>query len=517
MDWEKVVLQATAVVGGIAALVAILNGVYEFREHRQKRREQRRAEAPAIPDPPSESLQVTAAKTTPSDQPHPAPLRRPTNLPSQPAALVGREEECAELEGLLLRPDVRLVTLTGPAGVGKTRLALEVASSLLEHYPDGVFFVPFAPVATPDRVVPTIARVLDVREQGNQPLMGLLKDHLQAKRLLLVLDNFEQLTAAAHLVAELIAAAPQLSMIVTSREVLHLYGEHVFVVKPLALPAEVALSSGDLVSVVSHNEAVRLFVTRAQAADSSFALTSENVLSVADIVRRLDGLPLAIELAAARVRLLPPRVMLERLAQATGGSSLQLLTGGPRDLPARQQTLRNTIAWSYDLLDEAEQWLFQRLAVFSGGWTLDAAEAVAGASGASGNVFDGLDSLISKSLIWQTPHQGRFMMLQTIRDYALEQLVESGQADGVREAHARWVLALVEQAEPELYGPDQAAWLERLDAEQENLRAALDWLLAGRNADLALRLAGCLSWYWNLRGRVSEGRTWLEAALAAAP
>ncbi|MGE5603708.1 MAG: ATP-binding protein, partial [Nitrososphaerales archaeon] len=414
VDWGTVVLQVTAIVGGLAALIAILNGLYELRERRQKHREQQLAkvgkETSHSDSPSSTPRGEAAANGEPSSEPaSAASVRRPGNLPAQPTGLIGREKELVEIQALLLGPDVRLLTLTGPAGVGKTRLALQVASNLLDRYPDGVFFVPLAPVADSDLVIPTISHVLDVREQGSKPLLELLQDYLHEKHLLLLLDNFEQVTGAAQVVAELLAAAPDLSIIVTSREVLHLSGEHAYVVPPLALPDfEVLPPRAELVSALSGYEAVRLFVARAQAADSHFALTEENAAAVAEIVNRLDGLPLAIELAAARVRLLPPRAMLQRLMQATQSSPLQLLTGGPRDLPARQQTLRNTIAWSYDLLDDAEQALFQRLGVFAGGWTLEAAEAV-GASASSntgrdagGNVLEALESLIAKSLVWQT-------------------------------------------------------------------------------------------------------------------
>jgi predicted ATPase len=508
MDWVNIIVLATAIVGGIAAIVAIVQAVDQWRE---KRRQRDSAAAGVLQPQPQDAA-----------PPPTLPARRLTNLPVQPTGLIGRETEIAEVAAMLLRPDVRLVTLTGPAGIGKTRLALQLAAGSLEQYADGVFFVGLASVTDPDLVAPTIAQVLDVREQGAGPLVVTLRDQLHDKQMLLVLDNFEQVVAAAPVIAELLAAAAKLKILVTSREVLRIYGEHAFAVPPLELPdLERLPAGGDLVPTLTQYEALCLFIERAQAAKADFTLTNANGPAVAEICYRLDGLPLAIELAAARIRLLSPQAMLQRLTVATGGSSLHLLTGGARDLPARQQTMRSTIAWSYDLLDKAEQDLFQCLGVFASGWTLEAAEAVCKAPGDL-DLMDRLESLIGKSLIrqWQADGEVRFVMLQTIREYALERLEEAGGAAAARRAHADFYLGYVEQAEPQLYGSAQMEWLKRLETEQDNLRAALDWAIAngaianGRG-EIALRLAGSLAWFWNLRGRVSEGRGWLEAALAA--
>jgi predicted ATPase/class 3 adenylate cyclase len=445
------------------------------------------------------------------------PLRtldvRPNNLPSRLTSFVGRERETSEAKRLL--GAARLLTLTGPGGCGKTSLALRVASEVLasEHgdaFEDGVFFVALAPINDPGLVVSTIAQTLGVREVGGRPLLDSLKDTLRDKRLLLVLDNFEQVLPAAPLVTDLLAECPTLRILVTSRAVLRVSGERDYPVPPLALPeAGGALTAEGL----SRYPAVTLFVERALDARPNFMLTDESAAAAVEICARLDGLPLAIELAAARVRLLPPRALLARLARR-----LPLLVGGPRDLPARQQTLRDTIAWSYDLLDPDEQALFRRLGAFVGGFTLEAAEATCASATTDVVFLDGVASLVEKSLLLQDePHgEPRFRMLETIREYALEVLDASGEASDVRRRHATHFLALAEVAEPELQKARQATWFDRLEREHDNLRAAMHWSLESGEEELGLRLAAALGRFWEVRGFLSEGQHWLDRALALA-
>ena len=441
----------------------------------------------------------------------------PNNLPVQPTPLVGREREVAQVCELLHRDEVRLVTLTGPGGIGKTRMGLQVAVELSELFADGMFFVDLAPIREPALVVPTIAQTLGIREVADQSLLEHLKEGLQQQQALLLLDNFEQVLSAAVQVADLLIACPRLKVLVTSREVLHVRAEQEFTVPPLALPDTKQLP--DLAALAQY-EAVALFLQRARATKPDFQLTTANARAVAEICNCLDGLPLAIELAAARLKLLPPQALLARLAQR-----LHVLTGGAQDAPARQQTLRNTIAWSYYLLDAEEQRLFRRLAVFVGGCTLAAVEAVCEALGKErGKVFDGVASLIDKSLVQQRAHkeeEPRLVMLETIREYGLECLATSGEMEDTRRAHAVYYLRLSEEAEPKLVGPQQAVWLERLEREHENLRAALQWLLnqaadeeARPSREMALRLSGALLEFWLAHGHWKEGRAFLERALA---
>ncbi len=442
------------------------------------------------------------------------PTGAPNNLPIQPTPFLGREQEVAIIGNLLRREDVRLVTLTGPGGMGKTRLGLQVAAELSDLFADGVFFVNLAPLNDPALVVPTIAGTLGIREESGQSLLERLKEELRQKHLLLLLDNFEQVVSVAEQVAALLVACPQLKVLVTSREVLHVRAEHEFAVSPLAVPDPTHLPD---LAVLSHYAAVALFMQRAQAIKPDFQLSPTNARAVAEICVRLDGLPLAIELAAARMKLLSPQALLARL-----GQRLAILTSAARDVPTRQQTLRNTIAWSYHLLAAEEQRLFQRLSVFVGGYTLEAVEACSSWIRDGGySVLDGVASLLDKSLLQQREQlagEPQVAMLETLREYGLEALEASGEMEVTRQAHAAYYLRLAEEAEPELGGAQQAVWLERLEREHDNLRAALEWSLergeGGHSVEMALRLAGALQQFWEVRGHWSEGWTFLERALA---
>jgi len=475
-------------------------GLRDLGEHRLKDLQQpERIFQLVIPDLRSEFPAIRTLET------------RPNNLPAQATPLIGREREIEAARALLLREGVRLVTLTGPPGIGKTRLGLQLAAELLDHFPDGVFFVGLAPISDPSLVASVIAQTLDTREAGGRPAFQLLKDALRDKRRLLVLDNFEQILPAAPLVAELLGACPGLKVLVMSRAVLRLSGEHDFAVPPLLLPAQRPLPPLDQ---LTQYEAVRLFIERARAAKADFAVTNENAPAVAEICHRLDGLPLAIELAAVHIRLLSPPAMLARL-----GRRLPLLTGGARDRPGRQQTLRDTIAWSHDLLDRSEQRLFRRLAVFVGGCTLEAAEAVCTVEGDLGiDVLDGLGSLVDKSLLRQgeQEREPRFGLLETTREFALEQLQASGELVDLRRRHAAYFLGLAEEAELKLRTAEQDRWMARLESEHDNLRAVLAWShTEAGEAQTGLRLAGALGWFWYVHGHHTEGRRWLDTVLAA--
>jgi predicted ATPase/class 3 adenylate cyclase/DNA-binding CsgD family transcriptional regulator len=441
----------------------------------------------------------------------------PNNLPVQPTSLIGREKEVAALLNLLQREEVRLLTLTGPGGTGKTRLGLQVAAELSDRFADGVFFVNLAPLSDPELVIPATAQVLDVKEIGGQPLLELLKASLREKHLLLLLDNFEQVVRVALQMAELLAACPKLKIMVTSRMALHVRAEQEFAVPPLALPDLKRLP--DLV-VLSQYEAVALFIQRARAAKSDFQVTNGTAPAVAEICVRLDGLPLAIELAAARSKVLPPQALLARL-----GQRLAILTSGAKDVPERQKTLRNTIEWSYLLLDAYEQRLFRRISVFVGGCTLEAIEAVCielDTDSTSGQVLDRVSSLIDKSLLQQTEQEGeetRLVMLETIREFGLECLTSSGEWEETQQAHADYYLWFSEEeVEPQLWGPQQVRWLQRLEQEHDNLRAALRWFLeqgaSKQRIEKALRLGAALRSFWLTRGYYNEGRAFLEQALA---
>lgn len=436
------------------------------------------------------------------------------NLPVQLTSLIGREQEGATVQRLLRREDVRLLTLTGPGGMGKTRLGLQVAAELTDRFADGVYFVNLAPISDPSLVIPTIAQTVALKETANQPLFDLLKAYLRDRHLLLLLDNFEQVASAAVQVTDLVAACSKLKVIVTSREVLHVRGEHEFAVPPLAVPNPTHVHD---LARLSQYEAVTLFISRAQAIKPDFQVTHANAPAVAEICIRLDGLPLAIELAAARIKLLTPQALLARLDQR-----LAVLTSGARDAPTRQQTLRNTIEWSYNLLDPDEQRLFRMISYFYGGCILEAAEAICTEPGDSKEqVLNGVASLIDKSLLQQTEvgAWSRLLMLETVREYALERLATSNEEmEKTWQAHALYYLELAEQAALELRGPQQAVWLERLEIEHDNLRAVMRWVLERwekwHHSEMALRLGGALERFWQMRSHFIEGLKFLERALA---
>jgi predicted ATPase/class 3 adenylate cyclase/Tfp pilus assembly protein PilF len=430
------------------------------------------------------------------------------NLPVQSTSFVGREKELGELKKLV--ETARLVTLTGAGGSGKTRLALQVAAEMSGHFQNGVFFVALAPIIDQKLVASTIAHSLGITESAGRSILEGLKDYLKGKSLLLLLDNFEQVIGAASLVAELLTECAELKILVTSREELHISGERGYPVSPLSVPDLTQLPS---VESLSQYAAVELFVQRAQAVKPDFYLTNESAPAVAEICSRLDGLPLAIELAAARIKVLPPPAMLVRLE-----NRLTILTGGARDLPARQQTLRNAIAWSYDLLDENEQKLFQRLSVFVAGCTVAAVEAVSGDAPDRASILDQLESLMGKSLLREVERMGgepRFVMLETLREFGLEQLDASGEQDTIRGRHANFFLALAEGAEASSERAEQVQWMERMEQEHDNLRAALEWSKTAEGAkDICVRFAGALGYFWEMHGHFSEGRERLFAILS---
>jgi predicted ATPase/transcriptional regulator with XRE-family HTH domain/Tfp pilus assembly protein PilF len=436
----------------------------------------------------------------------------PRSLPSPPTTLIGREREGSDMVALLGRDDVRLLTLTGPSGVGKTSLALRVANDVAASYRDGVVFVSLSAVIDPGHVAATIAQVVGLRETMGQQLADTLVDYFRSRRALLLLDNFEHVMAAAPLIARLRGDCADLTIVATSQGALRLRGEQEFAVPPLALP--------DLTedTEMARSPAVRLFIERARAIRPDLPIENGDIVTIARICERLDGLPLAIELAASRVKMLPLPALLSRLTH-----QLDVLTGGARDLPERQQTMRAAIAWSYDLLDGAEQTLFRRLAVFAGGCTVEAAHDVCAEVDGAGDlvagdaVFNLLATLVDRALLRQVQYsevEPRLRMLQTVREYGLERLRESGEVATVQHRHALYMTRFAERAEGELAGPQQTLWLAGLEGEHNNLRAALRWSEESGVAELGLRLAAALWRFWYVRGYPGEGREWLEKMLS---
>jgi predicted ATPase/DNA-binding SARP family transcriptional activator len=478
---------------------------------------------PATTEIMQQARQASSRKNTPPTtvpaQPQPSsPASAPTstNLPAQTTVFFGREREMAEAANLLRQPDVRLVTFVGTPGTGKTRLAINVAASLTMAFPDGVFLTPLASVENPGDVIPAIAATLGVTEPAGGSAASALHTHIGSRHMLMVADNFEQILPAGSVLAAMLAACPNLKLLVTSRSALNLRGEHEFVVAPLSVPArDSARRPDDLLQY----ESVALFLDRALEVAPGLSFGPAEARIVADICRRLEGLPLAIELAAARAKVLSPEAILSRLDRR-----LKLLTGGRLDLPPRQRALETAIAWSYNLLDEGEKRLFQELSVFSGGWTLESAQSVFGEQSAEPtnhasqvpDVLDGISSLVSKSLLVRTDNAGdepRFFMLETLKEFAWERLVESHGEAEARRRHGFYFLDFAERSKGEIDGPQQQQWLSKLEREQDNLRTAMSWAIEQRDAELAQRIAGSLGLFWERRGLLTEGRRWLRQAL----
>jgi predicted ATPase len=441
----------------------------------------------------------------------PSKLKQPKhNLPAQPTPFIGRAKLIAALKDLLLQGDTHLVTLLGPGGTGKTRLSLQVAQELLYQFPDGVYFVPLADDTDANQFISRVALQLEVRE-GGRPLLENVKDYLRDKQMMLVMDNFEQLISAASIMADLLATAPQLKIVTSSRIALNLYGEREFPVPPLELPQA---EDESVLENLIENEAVILFVERARTAHPNFALTNDNASAVAEICRRLDGLPLALELAAARIKLLQPQAILSRL-----DDKLKLLTGGARDLPTRHQTLHNTLEWSYDLLNPDEQILYARLGVFVGGFTFDAVETVCNSDGKL-DILESLTSLANNSLLRQdetTDSASRFGMLETIRAYALERLIDRGEIEMLREEHAKYFgCEVINKIGFNLYSAEASSWLNWLEREHDNIRASLAWsLTSAQGIELGGMMVSILFWFWYRRGYFTEGRMWADRLLAS--
>ena len=485
------------------------------------------ADGLALADDERALLLAAARPTVRAEAPAAQAVASHVSLPVPLTRLIGREAELAALRTTLRNDEIRWLTLTGPGGVGKTRLAVAVAGGLHETFSDGVVFVDLSPLTDPDLVVPTIAAAPGVRESAEQSLIATLSTFLAPKRLLLVLDNCERVLAAAPEIIRLLAANPGVTIFATSREPFHVRGEQQVPLLPLPLPAIDQLSA---IEELAQSPAVRLFIERAQAVKEGFVLLPENAPTVADICRRLDGLPLAIELAAARIKVLPPHALRGRLERR-----LPLLTGGGRALPARQRTMRDAIAWSYDLLSAEGQALFRRLAVFAGGFTLAAAEAVAAPDGTL-DIVASIAALVDFSLLGQEEDfagEPRYRMLETVREYGLEQLsiaeepddarprfAASGEEHAIRRRYLGFYLELAEEADSHLISDVDSVWINRIESEHDNIRAALAWALTPERepADRAraLRLAGALWLFWYYHSHLSEGRQWLVRALAVA-
>src|SRR5437667_962550 len=431
----------------------------------------------------------------------------PNNLPTQMTSFIGRDDQVREGRELLSR--ARLLTLTGPGGTGKTRLSLQIAADVMDQFPDGVYFVPLAAVQDPELVPSAIAQALAISSTGGRRPIDALLEHLHDKRTLLVLDNFEQLLPAAPLAIMLLEGSPGLRVLVSSRSVLRVYGEQEFPVPPLAVPDLKALPS---LSALSQFEAVRLFIERAVAVKPDFRATNENAPAIAGICERVDGLPLAIELAAARIKLFSPQALLSRLEK-----SLTALGSGARDLPSRQQTLRGAIQWSYEMIDAPGRRLLARFSVFARGGSLEQVESVCGPpDDIGGDVIDMLDQLADQSLVRRLPDfsEPRFLMLQTIREFAAEQLEQSDEAAAIKDRHVQAFIALAQQAQPHVFGSRRKEWLDRLEMEHDNFRAALDWTIARDDARTALQLSGSLWRFWQMRGHIHEGRARMAQVLA---
>jgi predicted ATPase/class 3 adenylate cyclase len=471
-------------------------GLRDLGEHRLK----------DLPRP--ERLHQLAVPGLPTNFPPPRTLDTPTNLPPQRTGFVGRSGELRQVREMVLGR--RLITLTGPGGTGKTRLALEAAAGLIESFPDGVFFVDLAPLHDPDLVPEAISRACGVREESTHSVEETLVDHLRDRSVLLVLDNFETVVDAAPVVALILDRSPEVRVLATSRTHLRLSGEQQVPVPPLALPD---LTAG--ASSLRRSDAVELFVQRASSVDPGFALSDANAADIAEIAARLDGLPLAIELAAARIKVLPPRSMCERL-----GTRLPLLTGGPRDLPERQRTLRGAIGWSYELLADQERALFRRLCVFVGGWTLEDADLVVNRGREiCDDTLESMQSLIEHSLVGRVGDSTggpRFGMLETIREYGLERLAVEDDSPTIRRRHAERYQALAGEAAGGFAGLEGGRWGRVLDREHDNLRAALAWSIEMREPDLGLELGSSLWRFWQTRGHLTEGRRWMSSLLAVA-
>ena len=494
------------ILAACAATVTITTGLIKLYGHIQKVRHEARQRAASEVASTIQTQEVVVTAEIAANE-----SSRFENLPTPLNPLIGREAEKQTVRELL-GEGARLITLAGPGGIGKSRLAIELGWEFRNHFKDGVAFVSLVNIQDVDRVFYTITKTLGLREMDGVNALDSLETYLENKDLLLILDNFEGVVDAAPLLAELLMAAPDVTALVTSREVLNIHGEHLVTVSPLAVPD---YSINDSLADLSQNEAVHLFVQRAHAAQPRFSLTETNAPTIAEICRRLEGLPLAIELAAARINLLSPKLMLERL-----DNPLSLLTGGSGTVD-RHQTLRDTISWSYNLLTARDKMLFRRLAVFVDGFTLEAAEAVCceGDKAPEGNldVLKGMASLVDKSLLRQREDEDgpRFSMMESIRELALEKLEESGEAESMYMCHAHHYLGVVREAEDRLRSREQMRWLAIIDDEMANLRAAYNWCLGAGHVEHALLFAGSLRWYWSLRGSIVEGRRLAVRALEA--